>query len=174
MRGLSHWWPSQPTGDPRIGADAERLGRHSHAERGNESIRGLSHWLPSQPTGDAWLGADAERGRRHSHAERENESTRGSNRWLRSQPTGDAWLGADAERRRRHSHAERGNEWCEDGVAGCRHNRLVIRGSEPTRSVSDGIPTRSVGTSQVQRPRSGGSPAAAGSTLAAHLLSTAT
>ena len=32
-------------------------------------------------------------------------------------------------------------------IVGCRHNRLVIQQLETTRSVEDGIPTRSVGTS---------------------------
>jgi hypothetical protein len=31
---------------------------------------------------------------------------------------------------------------------GCRHNRLVIQRLETTRSVENGIPTRSMGTSQ--------------------------
>jgi hypothetical protein len=37
MRRSSRWLPSQPTGDPVFGDDAERRRRHSHADRGNES-----------------------------------------------------------------------------------------------------------------------------------------
>ena len=45
----------------------------------------------------------------------------------------------DAERRGRHSHAERGNElMAGSGADGS---------SKMTRSVADGIPTQSVGTS---------------------------
>ncbi len=38
------------------------------------------------------------------------------------------------------------SELCPDGVVGERDDRLVIKGTETTRSVEDGIPTRSVGT----------------------------
>jgi hypothetical protein len=39
-------------------------------------------------------------------------------------------------------------ELCANRVVGCRHNRLVIQRLETTQSVEDGIPTRSMGTSQ--------------------------
>jgi Family of unknown function (DUF5682) len=38
-------------------------------------------------------------------------------------------------------------ESCADRVVGCRHNRLVIQRLKTTRSVEDGIPTRSMGSS---------------------------
>ena len=40
-------------------------------------------------------------------------------------------------------------ELCANRVVGCRQNRLVIQRLETTRSVEDGIPTPSVGTSQI-------------------------
>ena len=49
-----------------------------------------------------------------------------------------------------HWRVHQAQELCEDRVVNYRHNRLVIHGSETTRSVEDGIPTRSVGTSHIK------------------------
>ena len=77
---------------------------------------------------------------------------RESSRWYRCRPTGDRRRKSDAERRRRHSNAERWNEssFLRSGGASTKkhYDRLVIDAGNPTRSVADGIPTQSVGTSR--------------------------
>jgi uncharacterized protein (UPF0297 family) len=120
--------------------EAERPGRHSHAERGNEVHRLLSVDRSHAPRGNAARDAlrhkmhkvqilrawrDAERPWRHSHAERGNEVNRLLSVDRSHAPRGNAARDAprpkmhkvqvlracrDAERPWRHSHAEHGNE----------------------------------------------------------------
>jgi hypothetical protein len=62
MRRSSRWLPSDPSGDPAVGDDAERRRRHSHAEeRGNESKT-----PPSQPASGETLPGGRVRGWQHA------------------------------------------------------------------------------------------------------------
>jgi hypothetical protein len=144
----------------RLLGDAERHGRHSHAERGNDhrSDMMIGFWPQAvvdgshAPRGSTWPDAprrllgDAERHGRHSHAERGNDhrSDMMIGFWPQAvvdgfhAPRGSSCLDAlrrllcDAERHGRHSHAERGNDHRSDMMIGF-WPQAIVDGSHAPR-----------------------------------------